>query len=351
MTQVVILGAGMMGSAFSLPLCEAGQKVHLVGTHLDREWIEGIRTDGIHPRLKAKLPELVTPFTHDQLEEALGDETDLIVLGVSSPGVKWAIQQLGPLLKKLHKPIPILMLTKGLLADGQRLHILPDVVRDGLTDYGLENVTVGAVGGPCLATELAVRRDCCVMITFRDQEKIDWVRSLVAAPYYHTLPSTDTVGVEVCAALKNFYALGIPYPRGAAEKQEKPSNNALMFSLESGLFTQALIEMKYLVKFLGGTDATVDGWAGSGDMYGTCQVGRNGRMGKFLGYGLPYKETKAKYMPDDTIEGVDVALMIGSTIEHLVDQQRLDSASLPFTLSIIRAICHDQPMSIPWDQM
>ncbi|MCP4401110.1 MAG: glycerol-3-phosphate dehydrogenase [bacterium] len=348
MAHVVILGAGVMGSAFSLPLSDAGQQVHLVGTHLDREWIEAVRANGVHPKLKSKLPEQVVPFTHDQLGEALGNETDLIVLGVSSPGVDWAIRQLGPQLKK---PTPILMLTKGLAAGENTLHILPDVVRDGLADHGIDNVPVGAVGGPCLATELAVRRDCCVMMTYRDQPSIDWVRSLVDVPYYHTRSSTDILGVEVCAALKNFYALAITYPRGLAERLETPSNNALMFSLESGLYTQALTELKYMVCFMGGTEASVNGWAGSGDMYGTCQVGRNGRMGRHLGYGLPYRETKAKYMADDTVEGVDVGLTIGPTIEHLIDQQRLDGTLLPLTLSIIRTICHDQPMSIPWDQM
>jgi glycerol-3-phosphate dehydrogenase (NAD(P)+) len=348
MANVVILGAGVMGSAFSLPLSDAGQQVHLVGTHLDREWIEEIRTSGVHPKLKSELPKQVVPFTHDQLGAALGDETDLIVLGVSSPGVDWAIRQLGPLLKK---PTPILMLTKGLMAEEETLHILPDVVRDGLAAYGMTDVPVGAVGGPCLATELGVRRDCCVVMTYREQQLSDWVRSLVIAPYYHTRSSTDILGVEVCAALKNFYALGLTYPRGLAEKLEKPSNNALLFSLESGLFTQAMTELKHMVNFMGGTDATVDGWAGSGDMYGTCQVGRNGRMGRYLGFGLPYKETKAKYMPDDTVEGVDVALTIGPTVERLIEKQRLDGTLLPLTRSIIQAICHDQPMSISWEQM
>ena len=348
MAQVVILGAGVMGSAFSLPLSDAGQKVHLVGTHLDREWIEGIRSNGIHPKLNAEIPEQVVPFTHDQLPEALGDKTDLIVLGVSSLGVDWAIRQLGPLLKK---PTPILMLTKGLKAEENALHILPDVVRDGLAGYGIKDISVGAVGGPCLAAELGVRHDCCVVMTYREQQLVDWVRSLVTAPYYHTRPSTDILGVEVCAALKNFYALAITYPRGLAEKLQKPSNNAQLFSFESGLYTQALAEMKYLVNFMGGTDATVDGWAGSGDMYGTCQIGRNGRMGRFLGFGLPYKETKATYMPDDTVEGVDVALTIGSTIETLIEQQQLDGASLPITCMLIRAICHDQPMSLSWADM
>lgn len=348
MAKIVILGAGVMGSAFSLPLSDAGQQVHLVGTHLDRDWIEAIRRDGVHPKLNAKLPETVVPFTHNQLDEALGNDTDLIVFGVSSPGVDWAIRQLGPLLKK---PIPILMLTKGLLARDNRLHILPDVVRDGLAGYGVKDVPVGAVGGPCLARELAVRHDCCVVITYREQKLVDWVLSLVNAPYYHAQASTDMIGIEACAALKNFYALAITYPRGLNEKIGKASNEAQLYSLESGLFTLVMAEMRYMVKFLGGTDATVDGWAGSGDLYGTCQIGRNGRMGRLLGFGLPYKETKAKYMPDDTVEGADVALTIGSTVEHLIEQQHLDGSLLPLTRTIIEAICHDQPMMIPWIQV
>ena len=87
MAKIVILGAGVMGTAFSFPLADAGQEVSLVGTHLDREWIAGIRATGVHPKLKAKLPEKVRSFTHDQLGEALTVKTDVIVLGVSSPGV------------------------------------------------------------------------------------------------------------------------------------------------------------------------------------------------------------------------------------------------------------------------
>ena len=125
MANIVILGAGVMGTAFTFPLVDAGQHVKLVGTHLDHDWIEGIRATGVHPTLKSQLPENVIPFTHDQLGEALSDNVDLIVLGVSSPGVDWAIRQLGPLLKK---SIPIIMLTKGLAVRDNTLHILPTLL-------------------------------------------------------------------------------------------------------------------------------------------------------------------------------------------------------------------------------
>ena len=40
MATVVIVGAGMMGSALAFPARENGHEVRLVGTHLDREIIE-----------------------------------------------------------------------------------------------------------------------------------------------------------------------------------------------------------------------------------------------------------------------------------------------------------------------
>ena len=91
-----------MGSAFCFPAADAGHTVRLVGTHLDLEWINSVRETGVHPKLKAKLPERVIPYTHDQLGEAY-PECDLIVLGVSSAGIPWAVEQLGLLSKIRHQ--------------------------------------------------------------------------------------------------------------------------------------------------------------------------------------------------------------------------------------------------------
>ena len=51
MANIVILGAGVMGTAFSFPLADSGQKVSLVGTHLDSDWVESMRQSGVHPKL------------------------------------------------------------------------------------------------------------------------------------------------------------------------------------------------------------------------------------------------------------------------------------------------------------
>ncbi len=345
MAKIVILGAGVMGSAFGQMLVDSGHDVALVGTHLDHDWIEGIRTNGIHPKLLVKLPDRIVPLTCDQLGEALGDHTDLIVFGVNSAGVNWAIEHVAPLLQS---PLPIIMLTKGLAIRNGTLRILPTIVRDALVNYGLMNVPVSAVAGPCIAGELAARRDSSVVITHSDAKHLDWLLELAAAPYYHARSSTDMIGVEACAALKNFYTLAVGYPMGLLEREGNAENNAFMHNLAAGLYTQALMEMRSLVEYMGGNAASVYGLPGAGDLYVTCQAGRNSRMGRLLGTGLRYTEARDNYMAGETIEGADLALTIGTTIEHLLQQSQLTPEALPLTRTIIQAICHNVPMQIPW---
>ena len=345
MAEILILGAGVMGSAFSVLLADCGHDVRLVGTHLDKDLIQGIVRNRIHENLKTKLPDEVAVFTHDQLGYVLSEKTDLIVYGVNSAGVRWANQQLGQCLKK---STPILMLTKGLTACGNGIGILPEVVRQDLLDCGLKDVPVGAVAGPCIAGELAARRESSVVITHPDAELLQWLLNLVDSPYYHARPSTDIVGVEACAALKNFYAIGVGYANGQLELKGPAYNGALMNNLAAGLFVQAMNEIKYLLDYMGGEAESVYGLAGVGDLYVTCQAGRNRRMGRLLGAGLRYNEAKAKYMPEDTVEGAELALTIAPTVRRLVDQKRLDRAALVLGITIMDAICNDQPMRIPW---
>ncbi|PJF45966.1 MAG: glycerol-3-phosphate dehydrogenase, partial [Candidatus Thermofonsia Clade 3 bacterium] len=59
MAKVVVLGAGVMGSAFTMPLADNGHAVSLVGTHLDTDIIEEIHETRVHPRLRARLRDSV----------------------------------------------------------------------------------------------------------------------------------------------------------------------------------------------------------------------------------------------------------------------------------------------------
>jgi glycerol-3-phosphate dehydrogenase (NAD(P)+) len=275
------------------------------------------------------------------------DRAELIVFGVNSAGVDWAVERIGP---NLSASVPILMLTKGLNVQNMSIEILPKSVAEGLLRYNLSGIQVAAVGGPCIAGELAARRESCVVIAHPDAKLLDWLLSLVGASYYHARGNTDLIGVEVCAALKNFYTLAVGYAAGQLEKEGLAENGALMHNLAAGLFTQALAEISYFVDYLGGQTASVLGLAGAGDLYVTCQAGRNGRMGKFLGSGLLYREAKSKHMPDDTIEGAELALVIGKTLRQSVENGKIDGNAVPLALSVVAAVCDNQPLQIPWNR-
>ena len=98
MARVVILGAGMMGSALAVPLVDRGHDVRLVGTHLDEDIVAHLKRDRAHPKLKLGLPREITPFAVAELAEAAKD-ADAIALGVSSAGLAWATERIAPLVR------------------------------------------------------------------------------------------------------------------------------------------------------------------------------------------------------------------------------------------------------------
>ena len=79
MAKIVILGAGVMGTAITVPMADNGHTVRLVGTHLDGDIIEEMHASRSHPRLGVRVADIVTPYTCDRLGEAM-DGVDLVVL-------------------------------------------------------------------------------------------------------------------------------------------------------------------------------------------------------------------------------------------------------------------------------
>ena len=56
MKKILVLGAGAMGSAFTVPCIDNNNEVVLVGTHLENDLIEKLKKDHFHPVIKTKLP-------------------------------------------------------------------------------------------------------------------------------------------------------------------------------------------------------------------------------------------------------------------------------------------------------
>jgi glycerol-3-phosphate dehydrogenase (NAD(P)+) len=344
-TTLTILGAGVMGSAMTLPAADRGMTVRLVGTHLDAEIIDSVKASGRHPRLNVALPDGIRGFHHHEFAAALGSDTDLLLLGVSSAGVGWAIDRL---CETLTSPVPVVMITKGMRPEAEALATLPDHVAAEVKRRTGLALPMAAIGGPCIAGELAVRRQTGTVIVARDEALARRLCALFETGYYHPRASADVAGVEICAAFKNFFAIAVGWAAGHLETMPATSNKAFNHNAAAILFDQAIVEMLHLATTLGGRPESVWGMPGAGDLYVTCQAGRNSRLGNNLGRGLSYRQTREGPMKGDTIEGAELGVAAAPALRAMIEAGRLDASRLPLTRALLAALVEDRPLDIPW---
>jgi glycerol-3-phosphate dehydrogenase (NAD(P)+) len=240
------------------------------------------------------------------------------------------------------------MISKGLVYEGQRFEILPDVLKQELPrELDIDAV---AVGGPCIAGELARRVETCVVFTGRNAESVNAWAELARGPYYHVFTSSDPVGTEVCAALKNAYAMGIGFAAGLHEKSGGQSGSIAMHNCEAALYAQAILEATRLVKLLGGNPECASGLPFAGDLNVTCNGGRTGRFGRFLGRGLG-RDGAIAAMNGATLECLEILQTLRSGLTEL--EQTSPSFSLgnfPFLVHMLEVALDDRPVDIPYQQ-
>ena len=344
MTTIAILGSGVMASALTTPLAENGHDIRLVGTHLDRDIIDRIQATGVHPGLQRKLPSSVRPYQVEQIDAAF-DCAEIVVSGVNSLGVSWAGQRIAELLEP---DMLVIAIAKGMAAsaDGD-LRILPDVLAEQVPAELRARIPWAAIGGPSIAGEVAARRDTCVVFAGREQGALDRLAATFRTGWYHVWTSTDLVGVEVCAALKNCYALGVGFAEGVLDRLGEADSPDRNHNYEAAVFAQAVAEIGQMVRLLGGRPETPYGLAGVGDMFVTSTGGRNIRVGRLLGAGLRFSEARAR-MGDITLEGAAAIQVIGGALPKLTARGVIGPEDFPLLRGLHAVVGRERPLGIPW---
>lgn len=347
MATVTIVGAGFMGSATVWPLADNGHTVRLVGTHLDGEIIASCKARRFHPNLQRELPCGVEPYFVEEIAIALRG-ADIIVSGVNSLGVRWVGRTIGP---HLTLDQTIIAITKGLELDAKGdLRILPDVLRSELPAAIRERMPVAAIGGPCIAGELAGRRPTCVVFGCRDGQVAERLAAAFRTPYYHVWTTTDLVGLEYCAALKNAYTLGVALAFGLLEKAGGPdAAGAHMHNLAAALVGQACIEMTRFLEIAGATPAFASGLPGAGDLYVTCMGGRTIRLGTLLGKGHPLAAARGM-LAGLTLEGAEIVAVMARALPGLTASGKLGPDELPMLRTLVEVVAHGRPVELSLDR-
>ena len=318
MKHILVIGGGAMGSAFTIPCLENKNKVTITEPY-SKNFIKDLSSKNkFHSSLKLNLPKSLKfrNFSSDLLSEKF----DLIVIALSLKGIDF----IGKELKKLKIKTPILVLTKGLKYEKKKNKILT-ISEQLKKNYNVMNISV--LKGPCLAKELARKKQTSVIIANKNIKIAKWIGNQISTNYYLIEFSKDIIGVEVCSAIKNIYAMII----GAGQS----------LNMSSSLFQKSIIEMKYLTKYFQGKETTTLGLAGVGDLYVSAAGGRNSKMGSYLGKGFTFKKAKKKFMPNDTVEGEQLSREIAPFILKKINKKRI-----PLMINLLRTILKNKKLNI-----
>tara|TARA_B100001057_G_scaffold500504_1_gene615952 strand:+ start:275 stop:1234 length:960 start_codon:yes stop_codon:yes gene_type:complete len=318
MKNILIIGGGSMGSAFTIPCLENKNKVSITEPY-SKTFIRDLSSKKkLHSALKVKLPKKLKfrKFT----EHLLKEKFDLVVIALSLSGINFIKEKL----KKINRNIPVLILTKGLKYEKKKKKIF--TISEQLKKEN-KNLDISVLKGPCLAKELAQKKQTSVIIVNKNINKAKYIGKIISTKYYLTEYSRDIIGIEVCSAIKNIYAMII----GAGQSLNSSSN----------LFQKSIEEMRFLIRHFKGKEETSLSLAGIGDLYVSAAGGRNSKMGNYLGKGFTFKIAKKKFMPNETVEGEQLVREIAPYILKKINKKKI-----PLMINLINVIMKNKKIKI-----
>ena len=269
MSNVGIIGAGSWGCALAKLLHNNGNQV-AVWSIMDDE-ISMLKKNHEH---KDKLPGVILPddmnFTTD-IEQAAADK-DVLVLAVPSPFTRSTAAKLAPYIKYGQK---IVNVAKGI--EETTLMTLSEVV-----EQEIPNAAVAVLSGPSHAEEVGRGIPTTIVVGAKDRETAEYLQNMFMSKVFRVYISSDVLGIELGAALKNVVALAA----GMADGLGYGDNT------KAALITRGIAEIARLGISMVGRIETFYGLTGIGDLIVTCASmhSRNRRAGILIGKGASMDE-------------------------------------------------------------
>lgn len=267
--KISVFGSGGWGTAVSILLSDNGNNVTL-WSNFERE-AAVLRNTRENPLLKGiQIPENII-ITSD-IDEA-SSNIDMAVVATPS----FAIAETAAKLKgRLKSNCVVVCISKGIEKDTSKR--FSEILEETLG----EETMLASLSGPSHAEEVGRRIPTACVAASKRLEVAKIVQDVFMNESFRVYTSTDIIGVELGAALKNIIALCA----GVCDGLGYGDNTIAM------LMTRGLAEMADLCVALGGKKETLAGLAGLGDLIVTCtsRHSRNRRAGVLIGQGVEVQE-------------------------------------------------------------
>lgn len=267
--KVTIFGCGAWGTAVALVLRDNGYSVTMWSKFEDE--IAKLR----RLRENAMLPGVLIPddisFTSDLVEAVSGAMA--VIIAVPSFAFRETAVAIS---EQIDKDTVVICMSKGIEKD--TCGLFSDILEEELPDGAM----IAVVSGPTHAEEVSRRVPSACVVASADMSVAMRVQNLLMNKYLRVYTSTDLIGVELGAALKNVIALSAGIGAGLGI-----GDNSLAM-----LITRGLAEIAELCMNMGGRKETLAGLAGLGDLIVTCmsEHSRNRRAGLLIGQGLSVED-------------------------------------------------------------
>jgi glycerol-3-phosphate dehydrogenase (NAD(P)+) len=259
--RITILGGGSWGTALAVHLASKQHNVQVW------EFFEEQAREMQDKRVCKLLPETKLPeniLVTSDMKEALND-SEIILIVVPSDKVESTIENAKPFIDKQS----VIICSKGF---GGNLKLLSDVVKEKVSGE------VYCLYGPTHAEEVCKGMFSGIVLAGKDSK----LKEVFETDNFVVDYTSDIIGVQVSAALKNILAVFIGVLDGA-----KLGDNAKAY-----VITRGLKEIKQISLAFGANPETVYGLAGIGDIIvtSTSKHSRNRFVGQEVGKGRDLKQ-------------------------------------------------------------
>lgn len=275
--NVSILGCGVFGTAIATTLLE--NKINVNMWNKFQKELDKLKEQTEYKEINFST----------NIEESTKD-SDLIIIAIPINFIENTLKELKP----YYKGQDILIASKGI--DTINNKFAYEIVEDVL------NITnIGVISGGSFAIDMKNKKVLGLTLGTTTPSITSKVKLCLENNYTKIQYTRDCIGVSVCGSIKNVMAIGFGILDGASY----PESSRFLF------LTEAIYEIKHLIKELNGNADTIMSYAGLDDIMMTCtsSKSRNYTLGRLIGENKSIEEIN-NYKNTTTIEGLGTSKSI-----------------------------------------
>lgn len=269
---ISIIGGGGWGTSLAVTMARDGHPV--------RMWVNDPDVASAIARTRENAVYLPGVELPDNIEvsnafDGVLERSDIVLSAMPSHVCRSVFSRMLPYLRP---EMSFVSATKGI--ENETLMRMSQVIEDVVGTRFAPRVAV--LSGPTFAAEVARGLPTALVVASPEENLRVFLRKELSTPRFRLYTNSDTIGVEIGAAVKNIIAIAAGVVDGLG----------LGSNAKAALLTRGLAEIMRLAVACGGRRETLSGLAGLGDLVLTCHgdLSRNRKVGLALAHGRKLDE-------------------------------------------------------------